>query len=210
MTEQTTPSWRDRFFARCWSHLAGGIDQVFQHHKDQVLVDLPDRIVEIGPGLGSNFGRYAAGTQVTAFEPNLAMHQGLREAAAAAGIEIEIRSDDLREAQLDTGSVRAVVSTLVLCSVGDQASMVAEIYRILEPGGRFLFVEHVASEQPRIRRWQRAIRWPWGLIGDGCDPAPHTVEAIEDAGFSEVRAERDIVGSKLNPAHPVYWGTAIR
>ncbi len=138
------------------------------------------------------------------------MHEGLRAAADEAGIELSIRSDDLRQVGLADGSVAAVVSTLVLCSVGDQATMVEEIRRILRPGGRFLFVEHVASDQPSIARLQRAIRWPWGLIGDGCDPAPNTVEAIEHAGFAEVHATRAVVGSKVNPAHPIYWGTAIR
>ncbi|MEZ5375747.1 MAG: class I SAM-dependent methyltransferase [Acidimicrobiales bacterium] len=206
----TTPGWQDRFFARCWSHLAGGIDATFRPHKDETLVALPDRIIEIGPGLGSNFRRYPAGASVLAFEPNRAMHDGLRRAAVDAGIQLEIRSDDLREAGLADGSVAAVVSTLVLCSVGDQIAMVREIHRILEPGGRFLFIEHVASEQPVVRGLQRAIRWPWGLVGDGCDPAPDTVDAIEAAGFAEVRATRDTLGSKLNPAHPIYWGVAIR
>ncbi len=205
-----SPSWQDRFFARCWSHLAGGVDSTFHRHKDEILIDLPDRIVEIGPGLGANFDRYPTGAEVVAFEPNLAMHEGLRTAADKAGIELEIRADDLREAGLPAGSVPVVVSTLVLCSVGDQASMLAEIHRILEPGGRFLFLEHVASEQPMVRRLQRAIRLPWGLVGDGCDPAPPTVEAIEHAGFTSIEAQRDVVGSKLNPAHPVYWGVAVR
>ncbi len=203
-------SWQDRFFARFWSHLAGGVDATFRSHKDEVLIDLPDHIVEIGPGFGANFGRYPKGASVLAFEPNLTMHDGLGKAAAEAGIELEIRSDDLREAGLPAGSVAAVVSTLVLCSVGDQASMVNEIHRILAPGGRFLFVEHVASPQPMIARMQRSIRWPWGLVGDGCDPAPNTVSAIEHAGFADLTASHGVVGLKVNPAHPVYWGVAVR
>lgn len=203
-------SRQDRFFARCWSHLAAGVDATFRTQKDRVLIDLPDRIVEIGPGIGSNFARYPDGASVLAFEPNRAMHDGLRRAAADVGIELEIRTDDLRAAGLAAGSVALVVSTLVLCSVGDQRSMVAEIHRILAPGGRFVFVEHVASDQPVIRRLQRAIRRPWGIVGDGCDPAPDTVEAIDDVGFADVSATREVVGTKFNPAHPVYWGVAVR
>ncbi len=204
------PSRRDRFFARFWSHLADGVDATFRSHKDAALVDLPLRIVEIGPGLGANLSRYPRGARVLAFEPNRAMHEGLNDAAEAAGVELDITTVDLRVAGLEGNSVSVVVSTLVLCSVGDQASMVAEIHRILEPGGRFLFVEHVAAEGPVVRRLQQAIRRPWGLIGDGCDPAAPTVDAIEHAGFTEVHATREVVGSKLNPAHRVYWGVAVR
>jgi SAM-dependent methyltransferase len=204
------PGWRDRFFARFWSHLSDGVDQLYGSRKDDVLVDLPSRLVELGPGLGANFHRYPPGMAVLAFEPNTAMHEGLRESAERYGIDLEIRTDDLRDALLPSASVAVVVSTLVLCSVGDQRSMVEAVHRVLEPGGRFIFVEHVASERGWIRVMQTAIRGPWGLVGDGCDPAPETVPAIENAGFSEVRAHRGVVGSALNPAHPTYWGVAVR
>lgn len=207
---RTEAGWQDRLFARFWSHLADGVDALFGPQKDQVLIDLPTRILEIGPGLGANFDRYAAGASVLAFEPNLAMHSGLRASAAAAGIELEIRADDLRDAVLESEQFDAIVSTLVLCSVGDQRSMVREIHRLLKPGGRFLFVEHVASANRRIARIQRLIRRPWGLVGDGCDPAPDTVDAIESVGFSELHVQRAVIGSTLNPAHPVYWGIAVR
>ena len=207
---RTEPGWQDRLFARFWSHLADGVDSLFAPQKDQVLVDLPPRILEIGPGLGANFDRYPSRASVLAFEPNLAMHDGLLRSAAESGIELEVRADDLRDAELDAGQFSAVVSTLVLCSVGDQRSMVHEIRRLLAPGGRFLFVEHVASDDPRIRRMQRFARWPWGLVGDGCDPAPDTVAAIEEAGFSELHVERAVIGSRLNPAHPMFWGIAVR
>ncbi len=212
MTRSTVaePGWQDRFFAGFWRRLSKGVDELYAPQKAQVLRDLPTRIVELGPGLGANFGRYPAGASVLAFEPNRAMHDGLRSAAERHGIDLEIRSDDLREARLPDASVAAVVSTLVLCSVGDQHSMVREVHRILEPGGRFMFVEHVASERSSVRAMQRAIRLPWGLVGDGCNPAPATVDAIESAGFAAVRSQRGVIGSRLNPAHPTYWGVAVR
>lgn len=202
------PGFRARFFAKVWGKISAGVDASFRESKDEIFVDLPDQILELGAGLGDNFKRYAVGTRVLAFEPNTAMHEGLRKAAADQGLELTIDARDLRDSGLADASQSLVVSTLVLCCVGDQAAMVAEIRRVLAPGGRFIFVEHVAAEDETTHRIQRLWRVPWGIVGDGCDPAPSTVSAIEQAGFGDLDAQRGRNGSVLNPTHPVYWGIA--
>ena len=84
----------------------------------------------------------------------------------------------------------AVVSTLVLCSVSDPAAVLRGILRVLKPGGRFLFLEHVlAPPGTRLRRVQKALRPVWKLIADSCHLDRETGTTIEQAGFGQVRYE---------------------
>ena len=89
-------------------------------------------------------------------------------------------------------SIDVVISTLVLCSVGPELNAsLAEIHRVLRPGGRFLFLEHVAAPAGSLlRRVQRWVRPVWRGIADGCRPDQETGQAIEKTGFSRVEMER--------------------
>jgi len=186
-------------------------DRRLDAQKADIFVDVPDRVVEIGPGVGANFSRYREGTTVVACEPNAGLHEELRAAADRTGVTLELHPGDLKSAGLAEGSEHFVVSTLVLCSVGDQRGVVDEVYRILAPGGRFVFVEHVAAEPGSAqRRWQELLRRPWGFVGDGCDPAASTVEAIAEAGFDRLTTSDRRIGPAFEPTSPTYWGTAYR
>lgn len=210
MSSKPEAGVRSRFFAALWKRLAPGVDEKFTEHKDEVLVDLPNRIIELGPGLGANFRRYPNGAIVVAFEPNAAMHEGLQAEADAIGIDLQIQAKDFRSAGLDAESEDVVVSTLVLCSVGDQTAMINEIKRVLKPGGRFLFVEHVASDHRTVHAFQRAIRRPWSAFGDGCNPAAPTDTALLNAGFSSLETQSGRMGPVFEPTHPIYWGVATK
>src|SRR5690242_6004104 len=99
------------------------------------------------------------------------MHRHLREAAERTQIPIEIRTLMAERLPAEDDSVDAVVSTLVLCSACDPARVLREIRRVLKPGGRFVFLEHVAAPQgTRLRTVQRWIRPVWRRIADGCHP----------------------------------------
>lgn len=202
---------RDRVFAAMWSKIGPMADEALDGPKREVLVDLPGRIVEIGPGRGDNFARYPAGTHVVAFEPNHAMHEALRAAAGRHDIELELRAGDASSMDLPDGSEDVVVSTIVLCSVGDPRPAVAEVRRVLRPGGRFVFVEHVgAPAGTRRRRVQRLLRRPWRFVGDGCDLTNDAAAALEEAGFTSVDATVRHVGARTDLANPTFWGIATR
>lgn len=188
-----------------------GVDELFSRHKDEIYVDLPDRIVEIGPGLGSNLKRYRPGTVVVAFEPNREMHQGLRARAAAHGIDLDLRARGAESMDLPDASEQMVVSTLTLCSVENRDTVLAEVRRVLAPGGRFLFLEHIAAEPgTSLARLQRVLRLPWAAVGDRCDLTADTHDAIDRAGFSSVTAEFTEKGSVLDPSRRVIHGVAVR
>mgnify|MGYP001812687207 FL=1 len=111
---------------------------------------------------------------------------------------------------MESESADLVISTLVLCSVLDPEQVVSEVKRVLRPGARFAFLEHVAAEPgTRLRRVQEAIHRPWHWLGEGCNLDRDTASTIENAGFSELELER-FDGSGRTPYQPHISGFAIR
>lgn len=200
-----------RRFDRLWVKLDGPVDQALSQAKDAVLNDLPDRIVEIGPGHGSNFSRYPKGTTVIAFEPNSYMHETLREAARDNGLQLDLRAGSADSLDLEDESVSAVVSSLVLCSVEDRAETLAEVKRVLAPGGRFFFIEHIGDRHGTWRRvFQVALRRPWRRVADHCDLLADTDRSLERAGFSRLSFQTEVLGSRLDPSALTAYGVAVK
>lgn len=136
------------------------------------------------------------------------MHPYLRRQAERLGREIEIRQGAAERLDVKDASVDAVVSTLVLCSVTDQPATLAEVLRVLRPGGRFVFLEHVAAPRGTWRRlFQRALRPLWSMLGDGCQPDRETWRAIEQAGFAQVTCDHFRVPVPIVSPHVAGWAT---
>jgi len=115
------------------------------------------------------------------------MYPYLKREAERLGLEIDLRSGTAERLDVENNSMDAVVSTLVLCSVDDLAATLQEVLRVLKPGGRFFFLEHVAAPQGTgLRRVQHWIRPLWKTLGDGCRPDRETWLALEKAGFESV------------------------
>ena len=141
-------------------------------------------VVEIGSGTGLNFGHYPrAVAQVMAVEPDRHMLRRSREAAARAPIPVHLELVYAEDIPVESGWADFVVSTLVLCTVPDPADTLAEVRRVLKPGGRLLFLEHVRSDSPGLARWQDRVQRPWGFFGGGCHPNRDTVASVREAGF---------------------------
>lgn len=185
--------------------------RLYGRRKRRLFADLPPELVEIGPGVGANFRYYAEGTRVIAVEPNPAMHRELRETAERRGLELEIRGQRAEELDLDDASTELLVSTLVLCSVSHPERVLQEVKRVLVPGGRFVFIEHVAAPQgSRLRRVQEGIRRPWRFLFDGCHVQRETWVLLEEAGFSDLEMERFEVSPSFSPVRPHIAGVAVR
>ena len=101
-----------------------------------------------------------------------------------------------------------VISTLVLCTVDDPDRALAEIHRVLRPGGRLIFLEHVRSEDPRLAGWQDRLHGPWVFIGHGCHCNRPTLESIERARFSVSALERDRFRGAPAIVRPLIAGVA--
>jgi SAM-dependent methyltransferase len=183
-------------------------------HRQRLLEGLSGRVVEVGAGNGLNFARYpGAVTEVIAVEPEPTLRSAAEEAAAAVPVTVSVRAGTADALPLADGEMDAAVASLVLCSVPDQASALAELHRVLRPGGELRFYEHViANRQPKRAILQFADRSGlWPKLAGGCHPARDTTAAIDAAGFEIERCERfGFKASALEPNIPHVLGVARR
>jgi SAM-dependent methyltransferase len=149
------------------------------------------RVLEIGAGTGWSFAQYPdAVEEVAALEPDEGMAARAEGRAAESTRRITLVPGSAENLPFEDGSFDWAVTMLVLCTVRDPGAALAEINRVLRPGGGFLFLEHVRSAEPRRARWQDRLERPWGVAVQGCHPNRDTVGAIRTAGFDVEIVER--------------------
>lgn len=201
--------WYQRLFAAAMARGGRGHETLVAARKAALLAGLTGDVLEIGPGSGPNLAYYAPTIRWVGVEPNPYMHPYLRRSAARQGLAVELRQGTAEALPVPDQSMDAVVSTLVLCSVHDQAQALAEVRRVLRPGGRFLFLEHVAAPTgSRLRRLQNLVRPLWQTLGDGCHPNRETWAAIQEAGFAQVQIEHFDLPIPLIPGHIAGYAVA--
>jgi SAM-dependent methyltransferase len=204
---------RSGFNAWFFDRLDRYINHLSRRHKESAFGGIEaGTVVEIGAGAGANIRYLPAGTRLIAIEPNLRMHDRLRRRCRRAGIGLTIVAGGAEAMPLEDGTVDEVICSLVLCTVSDADQVLAEIQRVLKPGGRFRFVEHVVAPQRGARRAvQRAIRRPWGWVFEGCNPGKDTVGLLQAAGFDALEVEhRKFRRSLFWPVNTAVWGIAVR
>jgi ubiquinone/menaquinone biosynthesis C-methylase UbiE len=190
-----------RMMARFYDRMMSDYEHWMEARKRELLSDISGRVIEIGPGTGNNFRHLPVSIDWLGIEPNPYMHEALSRKARAAGIEPRLHTGGAGRLPEADNSADYVISTLVFCSVPDLPQTLAEIHRVLRPGGRLLFVEHVAAARGSgLRLMQNLIRPAWQLIGDGCCVNRETGEAIRAAGFRSVHLEEFRVPRPPAPA----------
>jgi SAM-dependent methyltransferase len=173
-------------------------------HRDELLAGLTGRVIELGAGAGSNFAHYpSAVDEVVAVEPEPYLRERARAAAARVGVRIEVFDGVADRLPVEDSSFDAAVACLVLCTVPDPASALAELRRVLRRGGELRFYEHVLSEDPAVAFSQRAVdRVFWPHAFGGCHTARDTPAAIAAAGF-EIEHQRRMWVNPVPLAFPV-------
>lgn len=200
---------RGRFNAAFFSLLDPYIEWTLHRHKQRVFAGLPRRVVEIGSGVGANLRYLADAATLVAVEPNRYMHEPLRAAARRHGVRLDLQSRTADDTGLPDGGADVVISSLVLCSVPDPGAVLAEIRRILRPGGTFRFLEHVAAaEGTATRAVQRLVRRPWGWVFEGCSCERDLESSIRAAGFDGVQLQRYRIHSPFLPFNTHIAGVA--
>lgn len=187
------------------------INHITRHHKRAAFEGLAGgRVVEIGAGVGANLGYLPPGAELVAVEPSLAMHAALRQRCARAGVPVTIHPWGAEHLPLPDDSADVVICSLVLCTVPEPEQVLAEVRRVLRPGGTFRFVEHVAAPHRGLRRLvQRALHRPWAWLFEGCQLSRHTTDLVGKAGFQDVvLAHRRLRHSVFYPVNSAVWGIA--
>jgi len=182
---------RRRLFAWVYARADRGTRFGTNELRAALVGDLAGEVLEIGCGPGANFAFYAPAARVTATDDNVHMLPHARRAASAASAEIAIERADARALPYADGAFDAAVATLVLCSVPDVARTLAELRRVLKPGGSLRLFEHVRSERRWVARMQRAANPAWALVADGCQLDRETGAAVRAAGF-DVESETPV------------------
>jgi SAM-dependent methyltransferase len=201
-------------FARVYERIArssearGGAE-----HRRRLLAGASGRVIELGAGSGANFAHYPATVlEVLAVEPEGHLRAHALRAAANAPVSVFVLDGSAGELPAETGSFDVGVVSLVLCTVPDPRRALAELHRVIRPGGELRFYEHVRANDEGIARMQRladATFWP--RIAGGCRLARDTRATIEAAGFQIESCERFAysVASGV-PAAPHILGAARR
>ncbi|ASR33889.1 SAM-dependent methyltransferase [Prauserella marina] len=165
--DRTNASAERAFIGQRRAHLVGGLTGV---------------VLDVGAGTGANFPHYRAADRIVATEPDPAMRAKLVAKLKTTSIPVDVSEATAESLPFDTASFDAVVCTFVLCTVTDPAAALAEIRRVLRPGGKLVVLEHVRGEN-RLGRWQDRLAPLWAAFTANCRPNRHTRQAIEEAGF---------------------------
>lgn len=161
-------------------------------HRRRLLDGLSGRVLEVGAGNGRNFALYPAEvSEVVAVEPEPYLRRHALAAAESAPVPVRVVDGLADRLSFDDGAFDAAVTSLVLCSVFDQGRALAELLRVIRPGGELHFYEHVIADQARLARLQRTVdRLFWPRVGGGCHTSRDTGAAITAAGFQVERCTR--------------------
>jgi ubiquinone/menaquinone biosynthesis C-methylase UbiE len=221
MSEQTSqaskPDGQARshpVFARVYERVAemserrGGAE-----HRRKLLAGLSGRVIEVGAGSGANFAHYPSTvSEVVAVEPERYLRERAQRAAAQAPVAVSVVDGVGDRLPGEDGTFDAGIAALVLCTVPDQQQALAELFRVIRPGGELRFYEHVVADRKWEARYQRfadATFWPH--VAGGCHLARDTTAGIEQAGFRIETCERfPFSPASFIPPDPHILGIARR
>jgi ubiquinone/menaquinone biosynthesis C-methylase UbiE len=201
-----------RIFAASYDRFMAGTERAgLAHHRQTLLSATSGRVLEIGAGTGANLPFYgSAVSELVVSEPEEPMARRLARNIGRHHARARLIRSPADGLPLEPQSFDYVVSTLVLCTVRDPQSALTEVRRVLRPGGRLLFIEHVRSPDPGLARWQDRLRRPWAWFGHGCQCNRATVDVVISSGFSIAELRHDVLRKAPPIVRPLVIGTAVR
>lgn len=202
-------SLRSSLFAAMYDRMSRSSEEAgVGDMRQRLLGDVSGDILELGAGTGMNLSHYDEGlASLVLTEPEPAMLRRLQPKALEQAPNAKVVQASAEDLPFEDASFDAVVSTLVLCGVEDQARALQEAKRVLRPGGRLLFIEHVRSDDPKLARFQdRMNRLNHFLVG--CDCNRQTLAAIEEQGFTVSKVEPTVLPKAPKFVRPAIVGVA--
>jgi ubiquinone/menaquinone biosynthesis C-methylase UbiE len=188
---------------------SGSEDAGLREVRHGLIGEATGRVLEIGAGTGANLPHYDGSVESLALtEPESPMLRRLQRAAREHVPAAQLLRAPAEDLPFEDDSFDTVVSTLVLCGVDDQPRALREARRVLRPGGRLLFLEHVRSDDPAFARFQDRINWLNRFVV-GCDCNRPTLATIERSGFTVSRLEHTTMPKAPKFVAPLIVGAAV-
>ena len=193
---------RDSSFGASYARVGPRMDaRGATEHRRRLVAAAHGAVIEIGAGYGATFPFYpAAVSGVLALEPDPTLRGLALAAASTAPVPVSVKDGMAESLPAADASVDVVVSSLVLCSVADQSVALAEVVRVLRPGGLLLFYEHVRSAHRVLAAAEDLVTPLWSRVAGGCHPNRDTAAMIAAAGLTMQRLER--FGFSVLPGNP--------
>jgi ubiquinone/menaquinone biosynthesis C-methylase UbiE len=200
-----------RLFALGYDRMTASVEKAGLRARREALVSrATGRVLEIGAGTGANLPHYNGIDALVVSEPEAPMARRCERRAAAHALPVELVQAPAEELPFDDGSFDTVVSTLVLCTVRDQARALGELRRVLKPDGRLLFIEHVRADDTKLARLQDRMNRISRVVAHGCNCNRDTLDAIRLAGFAVTELERGELSKAPPFVRPLLVGVATR
>lgn len=176
-------SFYQRYVIPQLTHLAMRQKQL-DPFRERVIGAAEGRVLEVGIGSGLNFPLYRGSVKsVIGLEPSPELLRMARPRAAAAGMPITLLDGSAEAIPLDNASIDTVVTIWTLCTIANAPVALAEMRRVLKPGGALLFVEHGRAPEPGVARWQDRLDPLWSRLAGGCHLNRKMDDLITGSGF---------------------------
>jgi ubiquinone/menaquinone biosynthesis C-methylase UbiE len=203
-------SLRQKLFAASYDRMSRRSEEAgLRALRQGLIAGARGRVLEIGAGTGSNLPHYHGRVEsLVVTEPEQGMLRRLQQAAREHAPGATVLRAPAEDLPFDDDSFDTVVSTLVLCGVDDQPRALREARRVLRPGGRLLFLEHVRSGDEEVARFQDRMNWLNRLVVL-CECNRPTLESIESAGFTVVQVDHGTMPKAPKFVRPLIVGTAV-
>jgi ubiquinone/menaquinone biosynthesis C-methylase UbiE len=208
-----------RFYDATWGRAFSALyDRLFEASEEaglrrmraELLTGARGRVLELGAGTGANLALYPEAIESLALvEPDPHMVRQLRAKLATVSRSAEVVETGAESLPFADSSFDTAIVTLVLCTVPDPAAALDEIARVLAPGGRLLFLEHVRAEDAGVARWQDRLERPWRFVGDGCHCNRDTVATIAASPLLLGEVERGKLPKAPPIVEPLVSGSAV-
>jgi len=197
--DHVLPRLQDRVMARRSTHDV----------RARVCEGLSGDVVEIGFGTGLNLGFYPPEVErIRAVEPSSLCMRLAEARIAASTVPVELAGLTGEELDLPSDSADAIVSTWTMCTIPDLPGALAELRRVLKPGGRLHFVEHGHAPDPDVARWQARLEPVQKRLAGGCHLSRRIPEQLAAAGFTVDSLDTYYVEGEPRPFGYTFEGTA--
>jgi ubiquinone/menaquinone biosynthesis C-methylase UbiE len=199
-----------QIFAAMYDRMTRSTEQAgLGAHREALIGTASGDVLEIGGGTGANLPFYGDGVQtLTITEPEKPMIRRLERRIGELAPQAKFLRAPAEDLPFPDESFDVAVSTLVLCTVDDQPRALRELRRVLRPGGRLLFIEHVRSEDPKLARLQDRVQPLNVRVAHGCHCNRSTLENIRAAGFDVTQVDHDTLKHTPPFIRPLVVGVA--